>query len=139
MITVKQIDNTDKIIREIENTKQKALLMAGLFVQARAVENTNPNVDTGLLQSSIEVRLNDDYALIGTTIEYAPYLEFGTGIYAVNGNGRKTPWFYKYDGNKRPRGWYFTRGSRPYPFLRPALYENYDEIKRIIKTEMGKI
>lgn len=68
-------------------------------IQSQAVVNASgrpgPNVVTGRLRSSIHWRLVSDaaglYALVGTTVYYARYVEFGTDR------------------------------SGPYPFLRPAM------------------
>ena len=62
----------------------------------------------------------------------------GTGKYAKEGNGRKTPWVYRTaDGE-----FHFTEGQEPQPYLLPALEENTEQIKkeilRIIKGELFK-
>jgi HK97 gp10 family phage protein len=65
-----------------------------------------PAVDTGRLRASIthEVHKEGDQivGLVGTNVEYAPHLEFGTNKMAAR------------------------------PFLRPALFNNVPEIKRQI-------
>ena len=59
--------------------------------------------------------------------EYSVYQEYGTGIYAENGKGRKTPWAYPSGG-----GFVWTRGNHPQPFMRPALDENKAEFEAIL-------
>lgn len=103
-------------------------------------------VDTGNLRQSITHKVDEQdlSVIIGTDVEYAPYMEFGTGEYAENGQGRKGGWFYVTD---KPvvAGWlkslgklkdgrylYFTYGSKPQPFLRPAILENKDVIRKIL-------
>ncbi len=90
--------------------------------------------DTGNLAGSItsEVDAENLVVRIGTPVEYAPYVEFGTGEYAEGGNGRKGGWVYDYQGNKGPKGPRFTLGSKPKPFLRPALIENKEKIRGIL-------
>jgi len=88
-------------------------------------------VDTGNLRGSIthKVYRNDLIVRIGTPVEYAPYIEFGTGEHAENGQGRKGGWFYTDEkGNK-----HFTFGNKPQPFLRPALLNNKSKIDFIFK------
>lgn len=55
-------------------------------------------VDLGYLRASItsnvEVKNNNITGFIGTAVFYAPFVEYGTGIYALDGNGRQTPWTY---------------------------------------------
>lgn len=61
-------------------------------------------------------------------------MEFGTGLFAVNGDGRKTPWAYQdAKGN-----FHYTHGQQPQPFLRPALWENEERVKDIILKEIAK-
>ena len=89
-----------------------------------------------------------------TPLHYAPYVEYGTGIHAEKG-GRSGWWVYvegsdtKGTGGKhyteeeakevceylRSKGLeaYATNGREPTPFMRPALYENRENIKRILK------
>lgn len=91
-------------------------------------------VDLGNLRNSIthEVDELDLSVSIGTNVKYAPYVEFGTGEKAENGQGRKGGWFFYYKGRKGKEGIRFTRGSKPYPFLRPAFNQNRQNIKNIL-------
>lgn len=118
------------IIKEkIKGGIEKALYAAGLFLVAKAKEKAR--IDTGRLVGSINFELIDDGRIgvrIGTNVEYAIYIEKGTGIYAIDGNGRKTPWIYTDEEGNTHR----TVGSRPYPFLTPAIEENMQEVTRII-------
>jgi HK97 gp10 family phage protein len=62
-------------------------------------------------------------------LEYAPYVEFGTGLFAENGGRTDVPWCYQDDeGN-----WHTTSGMKPQPYMRPALEENRNEIINILK------
>lgn len=80
---------------------------------------------TGTLQRSIdfEVSTEGTEGIIYTNLEYAPYVEVGTGIYATKGGGRDTPWAYQ-DAD----GWHITRGMRARPFMEPALQQNTSKI-----------
>lgn len=90
--------------------------------------------DTGALRRSItsNVKEEADYIVgtIYTPLEYAPYVEYGTGLFAENGNGRKdVPWSYKDDeGN-----WHTTSGQHPHPYMRPALTDNKEKILQIFE------
>lgn len=139
MTNVKLTNNIKGAQQAIIQAQQRALTAASEYVESQAKMNTNPHVDTGRLQGSINYRVFDAYATVGTVVEYAPYIEFGTGVFAEKGDGRKTPWRYLYQGNKHKRGIVRTRGGKPYPFLRPALDNNKAKIMKIIKTEMGKV
>lgn len=102
--------------------------VAGKFVEDSA--KLLVAVDTGNLRGSITHKV-DELELscrIGTNVEYAPYLEFGTGEFAEGGNGRKGGWFFTDDKGEK----HFTYGNKPQPFLRPALLNNKEVIKKIL-------
>ena len=65
---------------------------------------------------------------VGTNVTYAPYVELGTGIYAEEGNGRKTPWVYQDDEGR----WHRTSGMHAQPYLRPAIEKHIDQYKEIL-------
>ena len=88
-------------------------------------------VPTGTLMNSIthQVVESEDSVYIGTNVEYAPYVEYGTGIYADNGAGRKTPWAYKGNDGKL----HFTHGMKPKHFLKDGVIGNVKKYNDIIK------
>lgn len=102
----------------------------------RTVKETGPK-DTGTLRNSTQFEVQNDgdsiKGIIFNTAEYAPYVEYGTGLFAENGNGRKTGWAYE-DEETGETIW--TRGQRPQPFLRPALFENKEEILRRLRESV---
>jgi HK97 gp10 family phage protein len=85
--------------------------------------------DTGELRRSISSKVEDGVGIVFTPLEYAPYVEFGTGLFAENGGRTDVPWSYQDDSGE----WHSTSGQKPQPFMRPALDENREEIIRIIK------
>lgn len=88
-------------------------------------------VDSGLLRQKMTHIVDDNSVTVGSPLEYAAYVEFGTGKYASG--GRNTPWVYKDDkGN-----WHYTHGQRAQPFLKPALQNNIKTYQAIIKDELG--
>lgn len=117
---------------------EKALGQSGLIVEAAAIKKVP--VDTGMLRSSIgtQVDISKLEARIGTVLEYAPYVEFGTGIFAAGGNGRKTSWSYQ---NSKGQ-WITTKGQRAQPFLSPSLRENKEKIiekfAQVLNKEVAK-
>ena len=87
--------------------------------------------DSGLLRQKMTHIVDDNSVTVGSPLEYAAYVEFGTGKY-VSG-GRNTPWVYKDDkGN-----WHYTHGQRAQPFLKLALQNNIKTYQAIIKDELG--
>lgn len=105
------------------------------IVEASAKEKAPK--DTGALRRSISSRVeetaNGVEGVIFTPLEYAPYIEYGTGLFAEDG-GRQTPWSYQDDeGN-----WHTTKGQRPQPYMRPALTENREQILERLKGAIIK-
>ena len=71
----------------------------------------NSRVDTGKTKSSFQHTIDDasHTAYIGSNYENAIWEEFGTGEFALEGNGRKGGWAYK-----DPKGeWHRTTGKKP--------------------------
>lgn len=90
----------------------------------------------GDLRRSIQSRVeNDGHEVIGvifSPLEYAPYVEYGTGLFAETGGRTDVPWVYCDDeGN-----FHSTSGMKPHPYMRPALNENREKILNIIKEGM---
>lgn len=112
------------------------LTKACLLVENAAKEKAP--VGTGELRRSITHEVFDDYGEVGTELFYAPYVEYGTGLFSSKGDGRKdVPWRYQdAQGN-----WHSTSGMQPQPFLIPALEKNRKRINEIfkeyIKEELG--
>lgn len=109
---------------------QSALGKACAVVEASAKQKAPK--DTGALARSITSKIEDTEGIIFTPLEYAPYVEYGTGLFAEEG-GRSTPWIYKDDKGE----WHRTSGQKPQPFMRPALHENREKIINILKEGIG--
>lgn len=90
-------------------------------------------VDQGFLRASITHSIREDgdklIGTIGSNLEYAPYVHQGTGIYAVNGDGRKTPWGYVVKAGKY-KGFHWTRGQKPNPFLARAVTKSRKAVEK---------
>jgi hypothetical protein len=69
---------------------EQAIGKACVLVEGRAKENAPAHY--GDLRNSIASEWNEEEGRVGTNLYYAPYVHQGTGIYAVNGDGRDTPW-----------------------------------------------
>lgn len=67
--------------------------------------------------------------LVGSELEYAPYVHEGTGIHSRTGMGRKdVPWSYQdEEGN-----WHSTEGMEARPFLEEARNESRERILQIM-------
>ena len=117
-------DYTIKVINAM-NDKANAVLeeCAG---ELESQTKRNSRVDTGKTKNSFQHKVVDSehVAYIGSNHENAIWEEFGTGEYALEGNGRKGGWTYvdeKGDGH-------FTRGKKP----SRAFWNAYNSLKNQI-------
>lgn len=132
-----KVEGVDGIIAHLEEIARAAALEKAMGKACALVEadaRKNAPKDNGELRRSIESRVeragSDVVGIVSTPLEYAPYVEFGTGLFAENGDGRKdVPWHYQDEEGE----WHSTRGQKPHPFMRPALNDNRENIKKIIK------
>lgn len=132
------IENLDKLISKLEKLDDvnQAMEQACILVENEA--KIKCPVDNGLLRNSITHYIEDNpdelIGVVGTNVEYAPYVEFGTGIYSSLGNGRQDRWKYK-DAKGE---WHSTIGQHPQPYLQPALEENRRKIEKMFKEQIKK-
>lgn len=124
-------DNSDAIKAELAAAYARALERIGQQAVSYAVDLCP--VDTSRLQSSITHTVNggEKAAYIGTNVEYAPYVELGTGAHYTG--GRDTPWTYRDDEG----GFHRTGGQKAQPFLRPAAANHKGTYANIVKDELG--
>ena len=74
---------------------EQAMKDACMAVERDAKLNA-PVGKTGELRNSITSEWTAEEGRIGTNLFYAPYVHQGTGIYAINGDGRQdVPWRYQ--------------------------------------------
>lgn len=155
----------DKIIAKLDKMQDTSTIVSAMQDACDLVEGSaeyKAPKDTGALKRSITNRVevigNEVSGIVFTPLEYAPYIEYGTGMYAENGNGTSGYWVYvgdkDYDPDRkkshkrytlqeakqivaimRSKGLeaYYTNGMHPQPFMRPALKENEQNIKKKLK------
>ena len=135
-----KFEGVENIVQKFEEIGDTSKLRGPVQKACALVERTAKQKapkDTGALRNSIQSRVEesegDIVGVVFSPLEYAPYVEYGTGLFAEEG-GRKTPWLYEDEetGEK-----IFTRGQKPQPYMRPALNENRERIIEILK-EGGK-
>ena len=124
-------DHSADVLKALGNQTIKALYECGLVAEGNA--KLKCPVDTGNLRNSITCTVveSEDAVYIGTNVEYAPYVEFGTGKFYES--GRQTGWTINGPDGSRMT----TRGQKAKPFLRPALSEHIDQYRKIIQRELG--
>lgn len=127
---VKSIENATLQIIMDEQIKMDA---ACLYIERDSKKNCP--VDQGILRASInhEVALEADTIVgtVGSNEEHAPYVHQGTGIYAKDGNGRKTPWGYTAKAGKH-KGFHWTHGQKPNPFLEKSRDQNKENVLKAL-------
>ena len=94
----------------------------------RAAKEAAPK-DNGELRRSITSKVEGTVGIVFTPLEYAPYVEYGTGLFAEVAGRKDTPWSYQDEEGE----WHSTSGQKPQPFMRPALNSNRTEILKILK------
>lgn len=129
------LDGVINRLEKISNPKgiEQALGQACALVERSAKEKCP--VDDGELRRSISSKVEGLTGIVFTPLEYAPYVEYGTGLFAEGGNGRTdVPWLYEDEEGKT----WVTAGQKPQPFMRPALDENRANVIRIIQEGITK-
>ena len=94
--------NLDKLRITVSNIAQakvqEGLEKACMIVESAAKKNCPK--DMGILANSITYDIEDNVGYIYSPLQYAVWVELGTGLFAAEGNGRQTPWAYFYTGKK---------------------------------------
>lgn len=156
-----ELEGFEGILERLEtfgeiDTFKEGLKKAVLKVETEAAKKA----PKGELQQSITSSIDGLTGVVFTPVFYAPYVEYGTGLFATGkGGGRQdVPWVYvegsTSSGNSkkkytlqeakqavailRSKGLdaHYTYGQKPKPFLRPALDENREEILKILRGEL---
>ena len=134
-----RIEGLNEVLARIEKIgsvqqAQQALGQACALVE-RSAKQKAPKGE-GDLRRSITSKVDGLVGIVFTPLEYAPYVEYGTGIHAEGGNGRKdVPWAYE---DEKTGELIWTSGQEPQPYMRPALYSNVSNIKAILKEGLTK-
>lgn len=133
MVHFKFNDYSIEVQEAIARLAQQALEEAAGELESQVKRNTR--VDTGQTKNSWSHRLesNKDMhkATIGSPMENAIWEEFGTGEYALHGDGRKGGWYYV---DERGNG-HFTRGKTP----SRAFQRAYDTLKNKLIKHMQDV
>ena len=139
MANISTIEIKNDMTKEVlEAMKSQVLLgMEACGMEAEGYAKADTPVDTGRLRNSIAHKVEDNgengaTLYVGSNVEYALYHEYGTGIYAENGMGRKTPWAYTDDKGVR----HVTRGVKPKHMLKNSLANHKERYKEILEAAL---
>lgn len=136
MIELEGMEEVLEALKKVEDVDAvKAAFGKACALVERAAKEKAPK-GTGELRRSItskvEVSGDEIQGTVFTPLFYAPYVEFGTGLFAEEGGRKDVPWHYQDDKGE----WHSTSGQHPQPFMRPALNENREQIIRILKEAL---
>lgn len=132
-------NNIEEVLNELNNSIEKVLTMVGIkaekYAKARCPVGTVKSTGKkgyrgGTLRNSITFVVDGNEVSIGSNVEYAPYVELGTGPYF------EAPPEWEQFTTKKGSG----EGSgyvKPRPYLKPAIVDHISEYKRIIENELG--
>lgn len=133
--------HVDEVISALNAAKPKILEIIGLKAEKYAkalcpvgtVESTGKKgYRGGTLRNSITHSMDDDTLSVGSNVEYAPYVELGTGP-----NFTPPPEWESFD---TPKGSGIGHGYvKPRPYLRPAIEEHLSEYADIIEKELKSL
>ena len=152
MATVDIIDNTDEVMDEFERAMLRALEIIGGKAETYAkaltpvgtVESTGvEHYIGGTLRNSITHAMDGATVMIGSNVEYAPYVELGTGkeyepppkymeAHGKKGKGRDR-WFYQ-DMNGK---WHVGYPRKGVHMLQKAIEDHVQEYEEVVRKEMS--
>ncbi|MFI3173555.1 MAG: HK97 gp10 family phage protein [Eubacteriales bacterium] len=123
-MAVKFEDNSIKVKAAISTAMIAWLYESAGDIEAQAKQNTK--VDSGQTKGSWGYAVDESAgsAAIGSNYENAIWEEFGTGEYALYGDGRKGGWVYEDEKGNH----YYTKGKQP----RRMLWNAFNTLKNSI-------
>ena len=131
-VKIEGLEHLNKTLETLLSTENMTQAMGQACAAVEASAKKKAPKDSGALRRSIaskvEAEGGDIQGVVYTALEYAPYVEYGTGLFAESDGRTDVPWVYQDDeGN-----WHSTKGQKPQPFLRPALNENRKTVVKIL-------
>lgn len=131
-VKIEGLEHLNKTLETLLSTENMTQAMGQACAAVEASAKKKAPKDSGALRRSIaskvETEGGDIQGIVYTALEYAPYVEYGTGLFAESNGRTNVPWVYQDDeGN-----WHSTKGQKPQPFLRPALNENRKTVVKIL-------
>ena len=115
-----------QVINALDDAVIEYLHEAGSTLQRQAANNTRIGTGETAGKWDYVVDENKGVCTIGNPLENAIWEEFGTGEYALAGNGRKGGWHYQDENGQ----WHHTYGKTPTRALHNAYVAKKDAIIR---------
>lgn len=132
MANVEFEDNTIQVLGEIDTQINIALEECAGVLESRVKRNTR--VKTGQTKNAWQHHIDDEkhIAYVGNPLENAIWEEYGTGEYALNGDGRKGGWGYQDEKGD----WHFTYGKTPSRALHKAVTSTKSKIIKRLQSAL---
>ena len=121
-MAVRFSDNSAQVRAALDDAVIAYLHEAGGELDAQV--NRNSRVGSGQLKNSWTYKVDESKGecTVGSPLENAIWEEFGTGEYALQGNGRRGGWTYK---DENDGTWHHTYGKSPHRAFQSA----FDSLK----------
>lgn len=110
-MSVQFTDNSAAVKAALDDAVKAYLYEAGGEIEAQVKRNSR--VGTGQLKNSWAYKVDESKGecVVGSPLENAIWEEFGTGEYALHGDGRKGGWWYQ---DEKDGKWHHTYGKTPH-------------------------
>lgn len=136
-MTIKIKTNIPEVEQALSEALRRGFKVCGDVAKGHAMKDCP--VDTGTLSGSIDYDSDDKQMIVGTNEEYAPYVEYGTGIYGphkspiVPTEKKALHWKDKAGKDHFAKS---VKGMKARPFIKPALSKHVDEYKKVLADEL---
>lgn len=148
---IKEIEKfNDKVIFSYDEVAKKAAYFALRQIQLNLTDNKS--VDTGFLRKSFRAeRVKMGKWAVGSNVKYMWYVEYGTHPHTpplrplAEYIARKNKWYGKKGVSRaEPLAWAMQksielRGTKPHPYIRPALDKTNKELRNIARKVLREI
>lgn len=130
-MSVKFVNNSMNVLSALDDATIAYLYEASGELETQVKRNSR--VGSGQLKNSWAYKVDESKgeSRIGSPLENAIWEEFGTGEFALNGDGRKGGWVYRDEKGK----FHYTEGKTPnralhnaFVTLKPALIKRAEEV-----------
>lgn len=136
-MSIEFTDNTAKMQSLLADALLGGMETLGGEMESQA--KTASRVDTGQTKNSYQYKVQESgteiSAVVGSDYENAIWEEYGTGEFALEGNGRKTPWRYQ----DAAGNWHTTTGKTPNRPLFKAGNAVKPKAEKILASALGEL
>lgn len=122
-----------KSVRKVDTTKAMARINAQFLERAAIIVQSTAKRDApikdGRLRGSITRDVKRDVAIVGTNVEYAPHIEYGTRPHIITVKNARV----LSDGKQIFGRSVNHQGTKAQPFMRPAIDKNRKNLIKLYR------